>query len=84
VWRPALEQQRRSAVRGRRLGPLVFGALAVVSVVLAVALGSAGWWLIAAAWAVLAALSPLGSARTIRRVDGLLGQLGDRSGGRPG
>jgi hypothetical protein len=84
VWRPALEQQRRGAVRGRRLGPAVFGGLAVVSVVPAIVLGSVGWWLIAAAWGVLAVLSPLGSTRNVRRVDGLLGQLGDRPGRRPG
>lgn len=75
VWRPVLARKRQLAVRGRWLGPAVFGGLAAVSVVLAVLLGSPGWGLIAVGWAALGAVGPLGSARTVRRIDALLDQL---------
>jgi hypothetical protein len=80
VWRPALEEQHRAALRARWLGPVVFGSLAVAAVVLAVLLGSTAWAFIAAGGAVLGAIGPLGAARTLRRVDGLLAQLDARSG----
>jgi hypothetical protein len=80
VWRPALEEQRRAALRARWLGPVVFGSLAVAAVVLAVVLGSAAWAFIAAGGAVLAGIGPLGAGRTLRRVDGLLSALDARSG----
>jgi hypothetical protein len=80
VWRPALEEQRRTALRARWLGPVVFGSLVAVAVVLAVLLESPAWAFIAAGGAVLGALGPLGAARTLRRVDGLLTQLDARSG----
>ncbi|SDY18060.1 hypothetical protein SAMN05661080_02594 [Modestobacter sp. DSM 44400] len=82
VWRPALERQRSASVRGRRVGPVVFGVLAVGSVVVAVLLSSHGWSLTAAGWAVLGALGPLGSARNLRRVDVLLEEPDRRPGPR--
>jgi hypothetical protein len=80
AWRPALEEQRRAALRARWLGPVVFGSLAVAAAVLAVVLGSPAWAFIAAGGAVLGAIGPLGAARTLRRVDGLLAELDARSG----
>jgi hypothetical protein len=80
VWRPALEEQRRTALRARWLGPVFFGSLVAAAVVLAVLLRSPAWAFIAAGGAVLGAIGPLGAARTRRRVDGLLAQLDARSG----
>jgi hypothetical protein len=79
VWRPALEAQRRTALRSRRLGPAVFGPLAVGAVALAVLLGSPAWGFIAAGAAALVVLGPVGARRGVDRVDALLAQLDDRS-----
>ena len=73
MWGPVLAVQRAQFARAGRAGPLVFGAFAALAVLVALtgSGGARGWWLVAAGFVLLAAVSLAAVPRQLRRIDRL-------------
>jgi len=85
AWGPALVAQRAQFTRAGRTGPIVFGAVAVLAVLVALTEsgGARGWWLVAAGFVLLAAVSLAVVPRQLQRIDRLQRSLEARPGPSP-
>jgi hypothetical protein len=74
VWRNRLDRQERTQRRVRWIGPVEFGAFAVLGVWLALSQGVI-WWVFAGVFVLIGIGCVVASTRTLRRIYVLRGEL---------